>query len=83
MMISGGYRARICEEPKELKREEKRREREYRDEEREIKAESKRSKKEKRKIRTGGFVDEIDEDDLDTGRGNAAESCTECYKRSA
>ena len=51
---------------KELKREEKRREREYRDEEREIKAESKRSKKEKRKIRTGGFVDEIDEDDFDT-----------------
>ena len=51
---------------KELKREEKRREREYRDEEREIKAESKRSKKEKCKIRTGGFVDEIDEDDFDT-----------------
>ena len=51
---------------KELKREEKRKEREYRDEEREIKAQGKRSKKEKRKIRTGGFVDEIDEDDFDT-----------------
>ena len=50
---------------KELKREEKRKEREYRDEEREIKAQGKRSKKEKRKIRTGGFVDEIDEDDFD------------------
>ena len=36
---------------KELKKEEKRKEREYRDEEREI--------------RTGGFVDEIDEDDFD------------------
>lgn len=51
---------------KELKREEKRKEREYRDEEREIKAQGKRNKKEKRKIRTGGFVDEIDEDDFDT-----------------
>ncbi len=51
---------------KELKKEEKRKEREYRDEEREIKAQGKRSKKEKRKIRTGGFVDEIDEDDFDT-----------------
>ena len=51
---------------KELKKEEKRRKREYRDEEREIKAQGKRSKKEKRKIRTGGFVDEIDEEDLDT-----------------
>ena len=51
---------------KELKREEKRKEREYRDEEREINAQGKRSKKEKRKIRTGGFVDEIDEDDFDT-----------------
>ena len=51
---------------KELKREEKRKEREYRDEGREIKAQGKRSKKEKRKIRTGGFVDEIDEDDFDT-----------------
>ena len=50
---------------KELKKEEKRKEREYRDEEREIKAQGKRSKKEKRKIRTGGFVDEIDEDDFD------------------
>ena len=49
---------------KELKREEKRKEREYRDEEREIKAQGKRSKKEKRKIRTGGFVDEIDEEDV-------------------
>ena len=51
---------------KELKKEEKRKEREYRDEEREIKAQGKRNKKEKRKIRTGGFVDEIDEDDFDT-----------------
>ena len=68
---------------KELKKEEKRREREYRDEEREIKAQGKRSKKEKRKIRTGGFVDEIDEDDFDTEEDEApAESCTECYKRS-
>ena len=50
---------------KELKKEEKRKEREYRDEEREIKAQGKRNKKEKRKIRTGGFVDEIDEDDLE------------------
>ena len=50
---------------KELKKEGKRKEREYRDEEREIKAQGKRSKKEKRKIRTGGFVDEIDEDDFD------------------
>ena len=50
---------------KELKREEKRKEREYRDEEREIKAQGQRSKKAKRKIRTGGFVDEIDEDDFD------------------
>ena len=51
---------------KELKKEEKRKEREYRDEEREIKAQGKRNKKEKRKIRTGGFVDEIDEDDFET-----------------
>ena len=50
---------------KELKKEEKRKEREYRDEEREIKAQGKRNKKEKRKIRTGGFVDEIDEDDFE------------------
>ena len=50
---------------KELKKEEKRKEREYRDEEREIKAQGKRNKKEKRKIRTGGFVDEIEEDDFD------------------
>lgn len=51
---------------KELKREEKRRERQYREEEREIKAEGKRSKKkEKRTVRTGGFVDEIEEDDDD------------------
>lgn len=49
---------------KELKREEKRRERQYREEEREIKAEGRQSKKkEKRKVRTGGFVDEIDEED--------------------
>lgn len=53
---------------KELKREEKKRERQYRDEEKEIKAEGKRSKKkDKRKIRTGGFVDEIDEDDFEDG----------------
>ena len=50
---------------KELKKEEKRKEREYRDEEREIKSQGKRNKKEKRKIRTGGFVDEIEEDDFD------------------
>lgn len=50
---------------KELKREEKRRERQYREEEREIRAEEKRSKKNKKKIRTGGFVDEIDEEDFD------------------
>ncbi|MDD7728786.1 MAG: hypothetical protein PUK34_04120 [Clostridia bacterium] len=50
---------------KELKREEKRRERQYKEEEREIRAEDKRSRKNKKKIRTGGFVDEIDEEDFD------------------
>lgn len=51
---------------KELKQEEKRKARLLKEEEREIRAEGKRGKKkEVRKVRTGGFVDEIDEDDLE------------------
>ncbi|MEI3412850.1 MAG: hypothetical protein V8Q57_06400 [Blautia sp.] len=69
---------------KELKKEEKRKEREYRDEEREIKAQGKRNKKEKRKIRTGGFVDEIEEDDFDEEEeGTPTGSSAECHKRSS
>ena len=54
---------------KELKREEKARARRMREEEKEIlqeeKARKRKGKKaEKRKVRTGGFVDEIDEDDI-------------------
>lgn len=50
---------------KELKREEKERARLMKEEERQIKKEDKlRRKEEKRIIRTGGFVDEIYEDDL-------------------
>lgn len=52
---------------KELKREEKERARMMKEEEREIRSENKEKKKkkkaEKRIIRTGGFVDEIEEDD--------------------
>lgn len=51
---------------KELKQEEKRKARLLKEEERAIRAESKRGKKkEARKVRTGGFVDEIDEEDLE------------------
>ena len=54
---------------KELKREEKARARRMREEEKEILQEEKArkhkgKKAEKRKVRTGGFVDEIDEDDI-------------------
>ena len=54
---------------KELKREEKERARRMKEEEKEIlqeeKARKRKSKKaEKRKVRTGGFVDEIDEEDV-------------------
>ena len=54
---------------KELKREEKARARRMKEEDREIlqeeKARKKKKKKtDKRKVRTGGFVDEIDEDDV-------------------
>ena len=54
---------------KELKQEEKARARRMREEEKEIlqeeKARKRKGKKaEKRKVRTGGFVDEIDEDDI-------------------
>lgn len=53
--------------PKELKREEKERARLYKEEERQIRKEQKGSRKrkkaEKRMIRTGGFVDEIEEED--------------------
>ena len=57
---------------KELKREEKARARRMREEEKEIlqeeKARKRKGKKaEKRKVRTGGFVDEIDEDDICVG----------------
>lgn len=50
---------------KELKREEKAKARLYKEEERQIKKEDKQRKKNKKKIRTGGFVDEIYEDDLE------------------
>lgn len=55
---------------KELKREEKAKARLYKEEEREIRREDKQRKKkgkksERKKIRTGGFVDEIYEDDFD------------------
>ena len=54
---------------KELKREEKERARLYKEEERQIRKEQKGSKKrkkaEKRMVRTGGFVDEIEEEDDD------------------
>ena len=54
---------------KELKREEKARARRMKEEDRELlqeeKAHKKKKKKaDKRKVRTGGFVDEIDEDDM-------------------
>lgn len=51
---------------KELKREEKARARRMKEEDREILQEEKARKKktDKRKVRTGGFVDEIDEDDV-------------------
>lgn len=53
---------------KELKREEKARARLLKEEEREIRNEDKyskrKNKKEKRIVRTGGFVDEIEEDDV-------------------
>ena len=50
---------------KELKLEEKRREQLLKEEEREIRAESKQSKKKqpKRTVRTGGFVDEIEDEE--------------------
>lgn len=55
---------------KELKREEKARERRYKEEERQIKKEERARKKgkepERKKIKTGGFVDEIYEDDLES-----------------
>ena len=50
---------------KELKREEQARERRYKEEEHEIRREDKQRKKNKKKIRTGGFVDEIYEDELE------------------
>lgn len=54
---------------KELKREEKERARRMKEEDREILQEEKarkrkKKKTDKRKVRTGGFVDEIDEDDI-------------------
>lgn len=55
---------------KELKREEKAREKRYKEEERQIKKEERERKKgkspERKKIKTGGFVDEIYEDDLES-----------------
>lgn len=60
---SGAY----VKSKKELKREEKERARMMKEEEREIRSENKEKKKrkkaEKRIIRTGGFVDEIEEED--------------------
>lgn len=57
---------------KELKREEKARERRYKEEERQIKKEERARRKgkepERKKIKTGGFVDEIYEDDLEPAR---------------
>lgn len=60
----------VIKTPKELKREEKRREKLRREEEkimleeeRERKKAAKRKKKMKNTVRTGGFVDEIDEED--------------------
>ena len=54
---------------KELRREEKAREKRYKEEERQIKKEARERKKgkapERKKIKTGGFVDEIYEDDLE------------------
>lgn len=50
---------------KELKREEKERARLYKEEERQIRKEDKQRKKNKKKIRTGGFVDEVYEDDFE------------------
>ena len=56
---------------KELKREEKEREKRMREEDREmLRSEKSRKKEEKKKrkiIKTGGFVDEVYEDDLDDG----------------
>ena len=54
---------------KELKREEKAREKRYKEEERQIKKEERARRKgkapERKKIKTGGFVDEIYEDELE------------------
>ncbi len=55
---------------KELKREEKQRRKRFEEEERQIREEEKRSRKKKksktdRVVRTGGFVDEIEEDEED------------------
>ncbi len=68
---------------KELKKEEKAREKRYKEEERQIKKEEKARKKGKepgrKKIKTGGFVDEIYEDDLEPEkkeRSTAAQATT-------
>ena len=57
---------------KELKREEKEREKRYKEEERQIKKEERARRKgkepERKKIKTGGFVDEIYEDDLEPAK---------------
>ena len=55
--------ARYIKSAKELKKEEKIKARLLKEEEREIKRQSKKSK---RTIRTGGFVDEIEDEDLET-----------------
>ena len=50
---------------KELKQEEKERARRMKEEDEKLLRENKKAKKEKKIVRTGGFVDEIPEDDLD------------------
>ena len=62
------YETGYVKSKKELKREEKERARQYKEEERQIKREDKPRRKEKKKIRTGGFVDEIYEDDFEPER---------------
>lgn len=57
--------ARYVKSAKELKKEEKIRARLMKEEEREIKRQRKQSKQKKKTIRTGGFVDEIEDDELE------------------
>lgn len=57
--------ARYVKSAKELKKEEKIKARLMKEEEREIKRQRKQSKQKKKTIRTGGFVDEIEDDDLE------------------